>query len=255
MTSIYYENADVTIYLGDCREVLPSIDATELAAVVADPPYAETTLEWDRWPDGWVDAVAATVPVSASLWCFGSFRMFLDRAADFGAWSFAQDVVWEKHNGSAAAADRFRRVHEHAVQWYRGPWADVHHEPVTTPDATARQVRRKGKPVHWGEMGDGHYVSEDGGPRLARSVLYVRSCHGHAVHPTQKPVGILDPLIRYSVPLGGVVLDPMMGVGSTLIAARDAGRCAIGIEAREDYCELAVKRLLTPSQIVLGAAT
>ncbi len=239
----FYDDGAVVIYLGDCREVLASIDTSAVDAVVTDPPYGETTLEWDRWPDGWVGALADALPISAPLWCFGSMRMFLDRRADFDEWAMAQDVVWEKHNGSASAADRFRRVHEHAVQWYRGAWADVYVSPVTTPDATARQVRRKEKPAHWGAIEGHHYESVDGGPRLARSVLYVRSCHGSAVHPTQKPVGILDPLIQYSVPEGGTVLDPFMGSGSTLIAARAAGRRAIGIEGRADYAALAVERL------------
>jgi site-specific DNA-methyltransferase (adenine-specific) len=76
-----------------------------------------------------------------------------------------------------------------------------------------------------------------------RSVLQVRSEHGRAVHPTQKPLGILSPLISYSVPPGGLVLDPFMGSGSTLLAARQLGRRAIGIEADEAYCKAAVQRL------------
>lgn len=91
---------------------------------------------------------------------------------------------------------------------------------------------------------------EDGGPRLMRSVLQVRSEHGRAVHPTQKPLGILRPLIQYSCSIDGTMLDPFAGSGSTLLAARELGRRAIGIEAREDYCEAAVKRL---AQGVLAA--
>jgi DNA modification methylase len=66
---------------------------------------------------------------------------------------------------------------------------------------------------------------------------------GRAVHPTQKPLGILSPLIRYSVPGGGLVLDPFMGSGSTLLAARQLGRRAIGIELDEGFCRAAVRRL------------
>jgi site-specific DNA-methyltransferase (adenine-specific) len=70
-------------------------------------------------------------------------------------------------------------------------------------------------------------------------------------HPTEKPLGILDPLIRYACPPGGLVLDPFAGSGSTLDAARQSGRRAIGIEGREDYCEAAVRRL---SALTLPAA-
>ena len=63
------------------------------------------------------------------------------------------------------------------------------------------------------------------------------------IHPTEKPVGILDPLITYACPLGGLVVDPFAGSGSTLDAARCSGRRAVGIEADERYIELAARRL------------
>ncbi|MCO4245795.1 site-specific DNA-methyltransferase, partial [Acidovorax facilis] len=58
------------------------------------------------------------------MWCFGSTRMFMERAADFEGWHLSQDIVWEKHNGSNAFADRFRRIHELALHFYRGNWRD-----------------------------------------------------------------------------------------------------------------------------------
>ena len=81
------------------------------------------------------------------------------------------------------------------------------------------------------------------------SVLYERSCHGYAEHPTQKPLGILRTLIEYSCPPSGVVLDLFAGSGSTLVAAAENGCRAIGIEIEEKYCEIAAKRL---SQEVLA---
>jgi site-specific DNA-methyltransferase (adenine-specific) len=119
----------------------------------------------------------------------------------------------------------------------------VFKDPQYTADATARTVRRKKRPTHMGDIEAGSYTSLDGGPRLMRSVQQVRSMHGMAIHPTEKPVGILEPLIRYSCPPLGTVLDPFAGSGSTLAAARNVGRAAIGFEAREDYCEAAAKRL------------
>jgi site-specific DNA-methyltransferase (adenine-specific) len=63
-----------------------------------------------------------------------------------------------------------------------------------------------------------------------RSVIDVSNEHGKAFHPTQKPLGILAPLIEYSVPRGGIVLDPFLGSGSTGIAAKLLGRHYIGCE-------------------------
>jgi site-specific DNA-methyltransferase (adenine-specific) len=76
-----------------------------------------------------------------------------------------------------------------------------------------------------------------------RSVIPAQSMNNRAVHPTEKPIGILDPLIKYACPEGGLVVDPFAGSGSTLDAARQAGRRGIGIEAHEPYAEAAALRL------------
>lgn len=248
MIQPYYSDDTCTLYLGDSRDIvsqLPPVVDGAVDAIITDPPYAETSLEWDRWPDGWV-AVAATL--ARSMWCFGSMRMFLGHVDEFTAtgWKLSQDLIWEKHNGSSFHADRFKRVHENATHWYRGDWAGIHRNVPTTADAVARTVRRKQRPTHTGSIDRGSYTSEDGGPRLMRSVLQVRSMHGRAIHPSEKPIGILDPLIRYACPEGGLVLDMFAGSGSTLDAARQAGRRAIGIEAHEPYIEAAAKRLSQP---------
>lgn len=143
MTEPYWTDGQVTLYLGDCRKVLPALGVTP-DCIVADPPYGETSLAWDRWPDGWLN-VATTV--TQSMWCFGSLRMYLGHASEFqAAWKLSQDLIWEKHNGSSAFTDRFKRVHEQLTHWYRGDWASIYHKTPVTNDATARTVRRKFKP-------------------------------------------------------------------------------------------------------------
>ncbi len=234
----YYEDDAVTLYHGDALALLPLLPKAD--AVVTDPPYGETSLDWDKWPDGW-PAVAALV--APQMWCFGSMRMFLDKRADLADWKLAQDIVWEKHNGSNSANDRFRRLHELALHFYRGEWSEVFKAPQFTNDATKRTARRKGRPGHWGDIGDGAYVSEDGGPRLQGSVIYARSCHGYAVNETQKPEDIVAPLLQYSVPPGGLVVDCFAGSGTTGVVARKTGRRAILIEKRESQCRAIVERL------------
>lgn len=242
MTAPYWEDPDtgLALYHGDCREILPDL-GLQADLIVADPPYAETSLEWDRWPDGW-PTLAATV--ASSMWCFGSMRMFLDRAHEFAAWKLSQDIVWEKHNGTGFATDRFKRVHETATHWYRGDWGSVHHDTPRTvytgPDKHAR-ARYDNRAAHAGAIKAVTY--QDNGTRLTRSVIKVKSVRGHGVHETEKPLGILTPLIAYACPPGGLVVDPFAGSCSTLDAARQSGRRAIGIEAREDYCEAAARRL------------
>lgn len=236
----YYEDESVALYHGDNRAILPSLGRT-FDLIVADPPYGETSLSWDRWPQGWPNGMTA---YGKSMWVFGSMRMFLDRASEFMPWKLSQDIVWEKHNGSSLAADRFSRVHEHALHWYLGPWADIHHVPPTTAMAVKKTVRKKPRPAQWvGATGETVYTSHDGGPLLMASVIFARSMHGRAINETEKPTELLEPLISYACPPGGTVLDPFAGSCSTGVAARALGCKAVLIEEREDQCEKAAKRL------------
>jgi site-specific DNA-methyltransferase (adenine-specific) len=242
MTLPYYADDWCTLYLGDMRDILPTLALT-VDAVITDPPYGETSLKWDRWVDGW-PALAATA--ARTMWCFGSMRMFLAHVDEFtdAGWKFSQDIVWEKNTGSSSANDRFKRVHENATHWYQSRWADQHQAVPRTAYYGAdnsRRLKSYQRPDHWGSIGGSGYECTDS--RLMTSVLRVRSMHGYAIHPTEKPVGILDPLIRYACPPAGLVLDLFAGSGSTLDAARQTGRRAVGIEGDERYIEAAAKRL------------
>jgi len=244
----YYQDAQATLYCGDCRDILPQLGPVD--CVIADPPYGETSLTWDTPVEGWVPLLS-----SCSLWVCGSFRSLRAFDVERYGWRLAQDVVWEKQNGSGFAADRFKRVHELIAQWYRGAWADIYKNPprADTGDGT-KSVRRQAPPPHTGTIGTHYYV--DTGERLVRSVQRIPNEHSSAVHPTQKPLALMTPLIEYSCPPGGIVLDPFCGAGSTLVAAKQLGRKAIGIEKSEAYCEIIVERLkqdmlpLTAKQVV-----
>jgi site-specific DNA-methyltransferase (adenine-specific) len=245
----YYDHAGITIYHGDCREILPSLGLRADAAI-ADPPYGDTALDWDVALTDWLPVLSDCLKSTGSLWCFGSLRMFMAQGPSFfdSGWRMAQDLVWEKHNGSGFAADRFKRVHEHVAQFYRkaARWADIYKAPVKVSDPRLpRKVStRIAQPTHTGKIGGGHrYVSDPAGVRFERSVLRVRSCNGHAEHPTQKPIGILNPLITYSTPPGGLLVIPFMGAGSDCVAAKSLGRRAVACEIKEEYCEIAARRL------------
>ncbi len=228
---------------GDCRTAMQPLGPFDM--LLADPPYGDTSLGWDKRCEGWIEIAGALLKPTGSMWVFGSMRFFQDMGLSFKAasWQYAQDVVWEKHNGSAFYADRFKRVHEHAVQFYRGKWADVYNEVQTTPDATARTVWRKKRPTHTGHIDAGWYASKDGGPRIMRSVIYMRSPHGRAIHPTEKPSDLVEILIRTSCPRDGIVGDLFAGSGSAGEAAMRAGRRYAGCEIDADMAQKANDRL------------
>lgn len=238
----YFDAGDVQLYHGDMRLVLPKLDLTA-DCVIADPPYGETSLSWDRWPSGWPDAL---IGATRSMWCFGSLRMFMTRRDEFAAWQLSQDLVIEKGAGAGMHNDRFRRVHELAAHWYRGRWEDVWKEPQREPvPADARQgvaSKKSFKPATHGG-GSSSAGWQPSPTRLMRSVLRTPSMRGQALHPTEKAGSVLTPLIEYACPPGGLVLDPFAGSGSTAVAARLTGRRAVLIEADERYCEVISKRL------------
>ena len=231
----YYEDEAVTLYHGDALELMPLLPQAD--AVLTDPPYGETSLDWDKWPDGW-PAVAALV--APQMWCFGSMRMFLDKRGDLGDWKLAQDVVWEKHNGSSFHDDRFRRVHEFALHFYRGDWGALHREVPRHGEDQRKQRIKRGKTPHLGTVGADATIE---GQRIMTSVIFAASCHGYAVNETQKPEDIVAPLLQYSVPPGGLVVDCFAGSGTIGAVARKLGRRAILIEKRESQCRAIVERL------------
>ncbi|UZW62714.1 DNA-methyltransferase [Lysobacter enzymogenes] len=246
----------VEVHVGDCRAVMPALPASSVDCCITDPPYGDTSLDWDRICVGWVSHVSRVLKPAASIWVFGSMRFLAPLFDEMQAEGFrySQDIVWEKQNGTGFHNDRFRRVHEHAVMFYRGQWREVFHETQFTMDARAKVVLAKRSPAHTGHIEKTPYVSVDGGPRMMRSVLAVRNEHGRAVHPTQKPVELLAHLIRYSCPPGGVVLDPFAGSGSTGLAARQNGRRAILIEEHPERAETMRQRLAQDAPLLQGTA-
>lgn len=241
MSGPYYDDGQVTLHLGDCREILPAL-GLEADCVIADPPYESTSLGWDRWPDGWLEAVA---PVSRSLWCFGTLRLFMSHADEFieAGWKISHDVIWEKQNGTGFATDRFKGVHETIGHFYRGRWDRIRHEVPKTEVAWRTAANSgQGQPPHLGVIG-GRAWSDDG-TRIARSVQRIPNMwRKKPIHRTEKPVRLVSLLLEYGCAPGGLVVDPFAGSASTLEAARIAGIRAVGIETNQEYAEKAARRL------------
>lgn len=234
-----------TVLTGDCRELMPAFGPFDL--ILADPPYGDTSLAWDRRLAGWLPLARQSLRPTGSMWLFGSLRAFMAVTAELreAGFRYAQEIIWEKQNGSSFHADRFKRVHELVAQFYRADaaWSAVYNAVQTTPDATARTARRKRRPTHTGHIEAGHYLSHDGGPRLMRSVIFARNVHGRAIHPTEKPAALLEILIRTSCPEGGLVADWFAGSGAAGEACRLTGRRYLGCEIDADMAEKARARI------------
>lgn len=254
MTEPYYTDEHVTLYLGDLRDVLPTLTVRP-DSCVTDPPYEETVASWDRWPDGWIQAVGEVLPPTASLWMFGSTRLMLARAAEFEGWKYAQEMLWGKRNGSAPGSrDRLNKVHEWAFHWYRGRWGSLHHEwerePSDQPDKG--YVRKPGRAA--GHQRTSRETAwQDDGTRQPRSLTWIveaPSVRYAKRHQDEKPLACVIPLVRECTPPGGLVLDPFAGSGTTAVAARMLGRRALLVEGDEAHCYSIATRL--QDELLLG---
>ena len=214
----YYEHAGITIYHGDCREVLPDVKADVL---VTDPPYGMNLgnhggasdsrsrelrrggyASFDDTPLNYRTVIVPAITLALSL---------VDRGAVFGC----APSIWDLPAPNALGAVHIPAANGHS------PWGFQNLAPVlfygVAPDLnlgahnTVWRARGKADP----EIG----------------------------HPCPKPVEWLMWLVGLASRGCETVIDPFMGSGTTLRAAKDLGRKAIGIEIEERYCEIAAKRL------------
>lgn len=212
----YFQDESCTIYHGDCRELLPLIHAE---VVVTDPPYG---IGWSRGVNASRNSkshagIANDEDTSARD---DALRLTAGLpAVVFGSWyarfpdELKQVLVWAKpaDAGVVGSVTGFRRDAEPV--FLVGPW------PIQS--------------VKWSSV-------------LPSFVNGISAVAAETGHPHTKPIGLMRYIIE-RLP-GGVIVDPFMGSGTTLRAAKDLGRKAIGIEIEERYCEIAARRL---SQSVL----
>jgi site-specific DNA-methyltransferase (adenine-specific) len=254
---LFYEAPGARLWHGDCREAPAVVGEQRFSLILADPPYQQTSLAWDRWPSGWLKVMLHLRAQDGSLWSWGTLRTFMERAAEFfDGWRLAQDTIWEKHNGSQPATDRFLRVHEQAAHLYPAsiPWESIYRDPQRVPaprehrHKAGRVVHRRAQPAHTGKHRPSTYV--DDGMRRQRSVWHVRSEHHQGRGTaTPKPLGVLEPIVRYSCPPAGWVLVPFVGGGAEVEAAHASGRNVVGFDISEKELSTAARRL---DQLRLG---
>lgn len=208
----YYQDESVTLYHGDCREILPAAIGLEPAVVfITDPPYgiAYASNQTGKFKG---QAVANDDDTTLRDWVLslGTYP-----AAVFGSWKRPRPtgtrtvLVWDKGEGVGMG--------DLSLPW-RPNWEEVYVIGDGWTGHRGSAVIRDTSVVSW--TGDGR-----GARRL---------------HPNEKPLPLLRGIIAKAPP--GVVFDPFAGSGTTLRAAKDLGRRAVGIELEERYCEVAARR-------------
>jgi DNA modification methylase len=217
----YYQDEAVTIYHGDCREVLPTLAPCDL--VLTDPPYGVAYVTARRLRR---DELRTPVANDATLDVVGeAWPMVMRALANNRHW-----YAFASPRKMAEAANLFRDF-KHILAWDKGNRGTV--GDLTCGFGEAWEA------IFYGMKGR----RELAGPRPRTVLRHDWSGTMDPLHPTVKPVALLKRLAAMSSDVGEVVLDPFMGSGTTLRAAKDLGRKAIGIEIEERYCEIAAKRM------------
>jgi len=231
----YYEDDHCTIYHGDCRGI--AIDAD---AVVTDPPYG--TRKYDTDTDVFTPSMLAKLgrPCAVFGWPERLVALCVDAAVRPDEW-----ITWWPTNAAIKAppTDQVVRESECIAVFGRGRWERVT-IPRTAPlhqwYGAKQRGTSHGNPLTR-HVGD---VWRDAAPGLANQ-------SHRRLHPNEKPVAVLARLVLALSDPGKTVLDPFIGTGTTLVAAKQLGRKAIGIEIEERYCEMAVNRLA--QDVLFGA--
>jgi site-specific DNA-methyltransferase (adenine-specific) len=240
----YYDRDGITIYHGDCREILPGISDSSIDLVLTDPPYGHNNNNGDlihRWEEalgrGTVSdnesrPIANDGPEANDLirWSFTEWRRILRPGhcccccccgggpdPQFARWSLWMDEVFD-----------FKQM----VVWDKGPMGMGWH--YRRSYETVLVGTKPGAKCAWfDETGRVENIIRDI-PKIIPSA---------DEHPTPKPVELMCRFIRWHTLPGMLVLDPFCGAGTTLEAAKRMHVRSIGVEIEERYCEAAAKRL------------
>jgi site-specific DNA-methyltransferase (adenine-specific) len=212
----YYEQDGITIYLGDCREILPTLPKVDL--VLTDPPYELT----------------------ATGGGIGARRKYLADISGHIDAGFDIELLRSFPNWMCfCSKEQLPKLILAAMEW-RLRWALITwNKPNPTPLVNANYLPDTEYIIHGFQSSKNLY---GGYGQRSRFIVHPVEQNKFA-HPTVKPLPVICRLVRTGSDEGQTILDPFMGSGTTLVAAKQLGRRAIGIEIEEKYCEIAANRL------------
>jgi DNA modification methylase len=241
----------MNLFCSDMFEVFSKLPEKSVDLLLTDFPYGTLNKrnKWDNIIDyvefwKWVEIIckpnAAIISTAAqpftSVLISSNFR------------DFKYTMVWEKSKATGYLNSKKQplRAHEDIVVFYRK-------QPTYNPQMVEGEPYNKGKAVRdtecYGVQTKEILVKNDTGLRYPRSVIYFKTAESEGkLHPTQKPVGLYEWLVKTYTNVGDTVLDPCMGSGTTGMACINEGRKFVGIEKDPEYFNVAKNRL-QPTEI------
>lgn len=265
--AVYWRSTDkrIVFYQGDCLEVMAALPSRSMDLVFADPPFninctydvyddRMSKADYVAWSNSWIRAAVRLLKDNGSFWVAigDEYAAELKLILDSCGLTMRNWVIWHYTFG-VNCTRKFNRSHVHLLYYVVNPKEFAFQkEEVRVPSARQR-IYKDSRANGAGRLPDDVWVlrpqeTEEFFTQQGDVWYQSRICgtfKERTEHPCQMPVEILERIVRVSCPVGGVVLDPFLGSGTTAVAAwRNKRRC-YGIELSEKYLqEIAVPRLV-----------
>jgi DNA modification methylase len=239
----------INLLHGDCLELMKNIPDKSIDMVLCDPPYGTTACKWDvviPFDLMWIELKRITKDKGA-ICLFGS-EPFSSHLRLSNLKMFKYDWVYEKDNGTNFLNAKFQpfKVHEtisvfsYMASSYSKKGSMEYYPQKTFGHKTYRTTNKKSN-LTYHSCPDNYFVENIDGSRFPRSCLKYNTERGF--HPTQKPVALLEYLIKTYTLENETILDFTMGSGSTGVACVNLSRKFIGIEKDDKYFMIAQARI------------
>lgn len=240
----YYEADGIAIYHGDTLTVLSDLGLKDVSAIVTDPPYSSGNLpESMKQKAGprlrgwtWDDKVMETDQLSTLGFIYMIRALCVEaRLSLCDGGSLLVFIDWRNWGNLVGAVESAGFRVNNMVVWDK------------KTIGMGNGFRNQHELVLYASLGTPRVVARD-----VANVLAVPR-EPNDLHQSPKPIALMEPMLRVVSEPGDLILDPFVGSGSTLVAAKNIGRRAIGVEIEERYCEVAAQRL-SQQTLDLGAA-
>lgn len=234
------------LHKGDCLAIMPALPAASVDLICADLPYGTTSMDWDNvlpMPLVWAQYERLLKPGGCVV-LFGSQPFTSHLILSKLPW-FKYELVWDKNKCGSPGLAKIRPMKTHENILVFAPGTTTYNPQMESGEPYSRKAPKNIRCNNHGYGFNNENGVENEGTRYPKSILNISRDFSaqQQVHPTQKPVPLLQWLVAtYSNP-GDTVLDNVMGSGPAGVAALSLGRKFIGIEQDEKYLEIARARI------------
>ncbi len=243
------------IICADAFDILKKLPEKSFDLLFADPPYnltrtfgansfKQTSLdEYEIWLDSWLEQTVKLLKPTASIYICGDWRSASAiQRVGLKYFGLQNRITWEREKGRGAALNWKNAAEDIWFFTVSGNYV-FNAEAVKIKRKVLAPYKENGKPKDWTESNEGNFRLTSPSNLWTDLTVPFWSMPENTAHPTQKPEKLLAKIILASTNENDLILDPFAGSGTTAVVAKKLNRAFVGIEADENFCLLAQKRL------------